>query len=236
MTLSESLDGDALERQKLSYLREVDIFQDLSPQEMADLGARAPMKRVPAGTVFYTPDEPTEVLFILKEGRVRLYHLLPDGRSLTTAVLEAGAVFGEMALLGQELHGSFAEAQAPCLLCLMSRNDVKTLLLSDPRVALRITETLGRRLIDTERRLLDFAYRRVPERVALLLAQFAARSPEAAPVELRCTHEELADLAGTYRETVTRVLSDLRNRGLIELRRGVIVVLDIEGLRRLAPG
>jgi len=108
--------------------------------------------------------------------------------------------------------------------------------LSDPRVALRITETLGRRLIDTERRLLDFAYRRVPERVALLLAQFAARSPEAAPVELRCTHEELADLAGTYRETVTRVLSDLRNRGLIELRRGVIVVLDIEGLRRLAPG
>ncbi len=236
MTMTMGVDEAILKRDKESYLREVDIFQDLSAQEMADLGARAPMKRVPAGTIFYTPDEPTEVLFILKEGRVRLYHLLPDGRSLTTAVLEAGAVFGEMALLGQELHGSFAEAQTPCLLCLMSRNDVKTLLLSDPRVALRITETLGRRLIETERRLLDFAYRRVPERVALLLAQFAARSPESGPVELRYTHEELADLAGAYRETVTKVLSDFRGRGLIELRRGVIVVIDIDGLRRLAPG
>jgi CRP-like cAMP-binding protein len=225
---------------KSAYLREVDIFQDLAASEIEELGRRAPMKRVAAGTVFYAPDNPTEVLFILKEGRVRLYHLLPDGRALTTAMLDAGVVFGEMTLLGQDLHGSFAEAATPCVLCLMSRQDVKTLLLGDPRVALRIAEALGRRLIDAERRLLDFAYRRVPERVALLLAQLAAKAapgtaPGAAP-EIVCTHEELADLAGTYRETVTKALSDLRGRGLIELQRGRIIVRDLEGLRRIAPG
>lgn len=117
------------------------------------------MQRVPAGTVFFSPDQAAEVLFILKEGQVRLYHLSPDGKALTTAVLEPGTIFGEMALLGQRLHQSYAEALRPCLLCLMSRDDVKHLLLSDPRVATRIAEILGQRLILAEQRLSDLPSR-----------------------------------------------------------------------------
>jgi CRP-like cAMP-binding protein len=224
---------------KLAYLSEVDIFQDLSPEEVAALGTRAPMKRVEAGTTLYSAEQPTEVLFILKEGRVRLYRLLADGRMLTTAVLEEGAIFGEMVLLGQNLQDSFAEAVTSCLLCLMSRNDVKTLLLGDPRIAFRIAETLGRRLIETEHRLLDVAFKRVPARLAALLVQHARRSPASIfthHLEVHYTHEELADLVGTHRETVTRVLNDFRARRLIELQRGTIVLLDVEGLRRLGDG
>lgn len=229
---------------KVSYLREIDLFQDLSPEELRHLSQRAPIKRVPKGTIFYTPEDSAEVLFILKEGRVRLYQLLPDGRTLTLAILEAGAVFGEMVLLGQELHGSFAEALTPCLLCLMSRNDVRALLLGDPRIVLRILEAMGRRLIEAERRLLDLAYRRVPERLALLLAELAARTPSRGPadhagaqtscIELSYTHEELAALVGAYRETVTKALNDLQKHGLIELRRGKVLVFDPEQLRRFA--
>jgi CRP/FNR family transcriptional regulator, cyclic AMP receptor protein len=90
-------------------------------------------------------------LFILKEGRVRLYTISPEGRELTIATLEEGAVFGEMTLLGQEMHRNFAQAESPCLLYLMSREDVKTLLLGDPRIAARITEMLGQRLMTAER-------------------------------------------------------------------------------------
>ena len=221
---------------KLTYLREIDIFQDLSPSEIAALGEHAPMKRVGAGITLYAADQPTEVLFILKEGRVKLYHLMPDGRMLTTAILETGAIFGAMALMGQNLDDSYAESASPCLLCLMSRNDVKTLLLSDPRIAFRIAETLGRRLIDAEHRLLDIAFKRVPERLAVLLLQYArpaSGSLFSRRMEVRYTHEELADLAGAYRETVSKVLNDFRERGLIELKRGRIIVLDADGLRRL---
>ncbi len=225
---------------KLSYLRDTDIFRDLEPAEVEALGTRTPMQRVPAGTVFFSPDQAAEVLFILKEGQVRLYHLSPDGKALTTAVLEPGTIFGEMALLGQRLHQSYAEALRPCLLCLMSRDDVKHLLLSDPRVATRIAEILGQRLILAEQRLSDFAFKNLPQRLASLLIRLS-RPPRArlfrtasGPPEVRFTHEALAEMVGTYRETATKILNEFRAQGLIGLKRGCVVLVDEPGLRALS--
>ncbi len=223
---------------KSSYLRDVDIFRDLEQEEIDRLGKHAPMQRVVTGTVFYSPEQAAEVLFILKEGRVRLYHLSVDGKALTTAIFEAGTIFGEMALLGQQLHASYAEALTPCLLCLMSREDVKALLLSDPRIAARIAEILGQRLINAERRLSDFAFKSIPQRVASLLLQLArpARTRffrTSNTLEVPFTHEALADMAGTYRETVTRILNEFRVQDLIELRRGRVILLDPAGLYAL---
>jgi len=203
------------------------------------MGKRAPMQRVPAGTVFYSPEQAAEVLFMLKEGQVRLYQLSADGKALTTAVLEAGTIFGEMALLGQQLHQSYAEALSPCLICLMSREDVKNMLLGDPRIAARIAETLGQRLISAERRLSDFAFKNLPQRLAGLLLQLA-RPPKGrlfrpgGPPEVRFTHEALAEMAGTYRETATKILNEFRIQGLIDLKRGRVVILDAAGLRALS--
>ncbi len=225
---------------KLSYLRDTDIFRDLEHAEVEALGKRAPMQRVPAGTVFFSPEQAAEVLFILKEGQVRLYHLSPDGKALTIAVLEPGTIFGEMAMLGQRLHQSYAEAMRPCLLCLMSREDVKSMLLSDPRVATRIAEILGQRLISAEQRLSDFAFKNLPERLASLLLQMG-RPPKArlfraasGPPEVRFTHEALAEMVGTYRETATKILNEFRAQGLIELKRGCVMLIDEPGLRALS--
>jgi CRP/FNR family transcriptional regulator, cyclic AMP receptor protein len=223
---------------KQGYLKDVDIFRDLTLEEIDALGRRALMREVLAGTIFYAPDDATEVLFILKMGRVRLYHLSPDGKALTTAILESGTIFGEMALLGQGLAGSYAEAMMPCVLCLMSREDVTTLLLGDPRIALRIAEILGQRLIDAERRLSDFAFKNLPERLAALLLRLAQ---EARPrlwgsgyPEVPYTHEQLAEMVGTYRETATKILNEFRAAGWVDLRRGKIVILDRVALAGLA--
>jgi CRP/FNR family cyclic AMP-dependent transcriptional regulator len=217
------------------HFHEIEIFQDLSPEEIEEIGRRAPMKRVEAGTIFYSPDQATEVLFILKEGQVKIYHLSPDGRAFTNAILDAGAVFGEMTLLGQELYGSYAESVTPCLLCLMSREDVKRFLLSDPRIASRITEMLGRRLIEADRRLSDFAFKNLHQHLATILLQLAQEPRgllfRSGYPEVPYTHEVLAEMTGTYRETVTKILNDFRSQGLIELRRGKILLLDSKGLR-----
>lgn len=208
MTTSLSTELD-----KQGYLAEVDIFQDLSPAEVEAMGKRAPMTTVPAGTVFYSPEERSEVLFILKKGQVRLYRLSADGKAFTTALVEAGTIFGEMAILGQGMHDSYAEALLPCVLCLMSRHDVKTLLLGDPRIALRITETMGRRLLEAERRLSDFAFKSLPQRVATLLVTLAEReSPRlfrASRPAVAYTHEQLADMVGTHRETPRHIIGGL---------------------------
>ena len=200
------------------------------------------MRMVEAGTIFYSPEEQSEVLFILKAGRVRIYRLSADGKALTTAIIEAGTIFGEMAILGQGMHDSYAESLAPCVLCLMSRDDVKRLLLGDVRIALRITETMGRRLLEAERRLSDFAFKSLPERIATILVTLTEREPprfgiwpgRANRPEIRFTHEQLAEMVGTHRETATKVLNDWREQGLIELKRGKVVLLDLEALRRLS--
>ena len=232
--------GD-IELLKQGYLKDVDIFQDLSPDEVAALGKRAPMQTVDAGTIFYSPEDASEVLFILKEGRVRIYRLSPDGKALTTAIIAAGTIFGEMAILGQGMHDSYAEALTPCVLCLMSRDDVKRLLLGDPRIALRLTETMGRRLLEAERRLSDFAFKSLPQRIATLLVTLAERETPrlalrvlgAGRLEVPYTHEQLAEMAGTHRETATKVLNELREQGLIELKRGKVVLRDLGALRAL---
>lgn len=223
---------------KQTYLMENDLFRGLPPAEIAALGERAPMKRVSAGTLFYTAEQPVEVLFILKQGRVRLYRLAPDGRALTTAVLEAGSVFGEMALLGQNLHESFAEAIDPCLICLMSRHDVQTLLLGDPRIAVRIAEILGTRLIAAQEQLSDFAFKRVPERLVTLLLRLGRKSRALFSTEevfeVRHTHEELAEMIGVQRETVSKILGEWVAQGFVRLGRGKVTVTQPEALRNLA--
>ena len=149
------------------------LFQDLSLDEQTGLERRIPSSNVPAGTLIYSPDERDQVLFILKEGRVRLYRLSPEGKALTTAIIEPGAVFGEMALLGQGMQDSFAEALEDSILYTLSRRDVQEVLLADPRVARRLLEMVSRRLAATERKLEDFAFRNVPQRLASLLLQLA---------------------------------------------------------------
>ncbi len=160
-------------------------------------------------------------------------------RSLTTAIIEAGTIFGEMAILGQGMHDSYAEALTPRVLCLMSRHDVKRLLLlGDQRIALCITETMGRRLLEAERRLSDFAFKSLTQRIATLLVMLADREPPRfarwtrgpSRPEVPFTHEQLAEMVGTHRETATKVLNDLRGQGLIELKRGKVVLLDTNAL------
>ena len=223
---------------KQKYLSSVDIFRDLSLSEVEEIGHRAPMKQVPAGTIFYTPEQSQEVLFILKKGRVRLYQLSPDGRMLTIAILEAGTIFGEMSLVGQALNQNFAEALTPCLLCLMSREDVKQILLSDPRIATRIMEIIGKRVIELEERLLELAFKNAPARVAAQLIRMSAPpsrwlSRQACP-EVHCTHEELAALVGVHRETATKILNEFRLEQLVELKRGKVVLLDLPKLKQVS--
>ena len=210
-------------------LREFDLFRDLADDEVAAIGEAALMRALPAGQLLYSPTRPTEVLFILRSGRVRLYVIGPDGRTLTTAIVESGELFGEMVPLGQSLTDTSAETLEPCIVCPLSRQDVERLLLADPRIAARIAEILGRRVAELETRLSDTVLRSAPERIASTLARMAGHEG----ADVRLTHEQLADLVGTSRETVTKVLGDLADRRLVRLRRGRVDVTDGAGLRSL---
>lgn len=219
--------------QKQRYLSTIEIFQDLTPKEVERIDQAVTMSTCRPGRIFYSPEETGEVLFLLKKGRVQLYRLSPEGKKLVVATLEKGAMFGEMSIIGQGMHNLYAEATSECLLCVMSRVDVERLLMEKPNVAIRFMEAMANRLQDAEAQLEDLAFKSIPARLAGLLLTHA-KEEQGELLLSGYTHQDLAEMLGTYRETITQTLNDLKAQGAIEIGRKKIRILDrnqLEGLR-----
>ncbi len=217
---------------KIGYLQMVDIFQDLSEEEIEEIDRATTVSTGRRGKIFYMPEDTSEVLFFLREGRVQLYRISPDGKKLVIATVGPGAIFGEMALIGQGMHNTFAVALEECVLLVMSREDVERLLVTKPQVALRLFEALGTRLKETEARLEGIAFRGIPARLASILLRLAAEQGSDTIVGM--THQDLGEQVGTYRETTTQTLNSFKAEGLIDIGRKRITILDREGLQRIA--
>ena len=210
--------------EKRSYLQDSELFRGLSPRDMAEVERATTLTAVPRGRVFYRPEDPGERLFLLRQGRVQLYRISPEGKKLVIATLGPGALFGEMALLGQQMHNAS--------IMVMSRADLERLILSDATIGRRILALTHKRLSDAEARLEDMAFKGIPARLASLLLRLAAEQGDASISGL--THQDLAETIGTYRETATQVLNELKADGLIEIGRKRITILDAERLRKIA--
>jgi CRP-like cAMP-binding protein len=215
---------------KRGYLLTIDIFRDLPPETMAMIDAQTQLITSAKGRVLFAQEEHAEALFLLKRGRVQLYRLTPNGKRLDLATLEPGTFFGEMPLLGESLRHTYAESVEDSVLCVMSRSDVERLILEQPRVALRMMEVLAQRLALAEARLEEMAYRGVAARIAAVLLRL---KQERGGTTVAITHQELGDMVGALRETVTKTLDEFQEQGLVELGRGKITLRDPKGLRDL---
>lgn len=216
---------------KIAYLSAMRIFRDLSPEETKMVESSTVMTTAQKGKLIYQPGETGEVLFLLKHGSVQLYRLSVEGRKFIVQTVGPMTFFGEMATIGQKMHDLFAEAVEDCLICVMGRADVERLILSKPQVALRILEEVGQRMHEVQERLGDSAFKGVPARVATVLLHL---SHEGAQPIKGMRHQDIADMLGLYRETVTTALDHLRNEGLIEINRKEIVLREPERLREVA--
>lgn len=222
-----------MQQSKLRYLANIEVFQDLSTVELAEMDRQITMTACERGKIFYMPEETGEVLFLLKKGRVQLYRISPNGKKLVVATLGPGAIFGEMSLVGQGMHNTFAEAVDECLLCVMSRADVERLMREKPQVAYRFVESLGERVSRLESRLEETAFKSIPSRLASLLLRLADDQADNDRVK-GYTHQDLGEILGTYRETITQTLNDFKADGLVEIGRKRIGIVDRDALEELS--
>lgn len=222
-----------MQETKLNYLSNIDVFQDLTANELAKMDRQITMATCNPGKIFYMPEDSGEVLFLLKKGRVQLYRISPNGKKLIVATLGPGAIFGEMSLVGQGMHNTFAESVDECLLCVMSRADVERLMREKPQVAFRFVEALGDRVNQLEASLEEIAFKSIPERLASLLLRLAEEQGGNDTVK-GYTHQDLGEMLGTYRETITQTLNDFKAEGMIEIGRKHIGLLDPDSLEVLA--
>lgn len=232
-TLLKDNAESAAQSEKQVYLTKQTIFRDLPASDIERIDKMTRMVTAPKGKVFYVPGETGEVLFLLKRGTVHLSRLTPDGRKLITDILGPGTFFGDMACIGQGMYDTFAEAAEESLICVMSRSDVQRLLLDKPTVAVRILEVVGRRLVESTTRLEEATFLGATARVASLLLRLATEVG-GQTVVAGYSHQDLADMLGVYRETVTHALDQLKAEGLIEVGRKRIVLLGPDRIHDLA--
>ncbi len=212
------------------YLSEMELFQGLSSRDLEEVMRVTTMTNVPKGRIFW-PSEMGEVLFLLKQGRVQIYRLSPEGKKLILTTLGPGSIFGEMTLTGQHMYDAFVETVEDSLICIISRSDLERLITENPQIALRLLDILGRRLYEMEKRLEELAFKKIPARLAALLLRL--RNEQGDIIE-GYTHQDLAEIVGTYRETVTQILNDMKAQRLIETKRKSIRILNPERLKELA--
>jgi CRP/FNR family transcriptional regulator, cyclic AMP receptor protein len=222
----------------IHYVAAGDIFRGLDVRQRAEVERLIAYSIFPAGRIFHSPNEPGEQLFVLRAGRVRIYKLSPEGRALTLMLLEPVTIFGEMTLVGQWLHDTFAESLTECTIGTIGRDTLRRILETYPLVAIAFMELMGQRLRAMENKLADIAFKSVPQRLASLLLNLAgviAGQPTRAvpPTVVRYTHQQLAEMIGSYRETVTKAIGELREAGLIRIEGDAIILSDMDQLQRL---
>jgi CRP/FNR family transcriptional regulator, cyclic AMP receptor protein len=224
--------------ERIRLLSLVDIFEPLSEEEIERLNGQLPDRSLEGGVIFYGPQDRSERLFLLQKGKIRIFRTTPEGRELTLAVVEAGTVFGEMALTGQQLEGAYAQAMEPSQVSTMAREDLERLVLEKPEVGLKIMQVLSERLRRYETRLEDVTMKDVRSRLAgiivLLVESEGVRTGTGYRIPAHYTHERLGTMIGANRVAVTRAFGLLQDEGVVELRRRLIFVSDIEALRRSA--
>jgi CRP/FNR family cyclic AMP-dependent transcriptional regulator len=216
---------------KLRYLKGTELFRDFTRAQLEPFHHTIRMETCRAGHVFYRPGETGEVMFLLKEGGAQLYRLAADGRKFVFADVPPSSIFGEMACIGQAMYECFAEATSDSVICTLTRADVQRLIVAYPQFAVRLIETMGRRMVEAERQLEELAFKTVVPR----LAAFLRREARAGIVD-GWSHQEIGERLGIYRETATFALNELKAAGIIEIGRRRICVLDDARLAEVMDG
>jgi CRP/FNR family transcriptional regulator len=225
---------------KIWYLRRANIFSHLTKQEMEWMDNVSVMRSYHRHDLIFTPNDRGDKVFLLKKGRVKVFKLSDGGRELTLAILEPGEIFGEDALMDIERRSAFAEALDDAYICVIKREDFEEILKNKPDLALQFTKLVGERLKDVQARMEELTFRSVPARLASVLLRLADehslptdRGPK---IDLKLTHQELANLIGSTRETTTSALNRFRKGGLIDVEKRQIIILSPEGLKKAADG
>lgn len=228
--------NDARSAQKLSGLRQNEIFESFNAMDMARLMGIVEEMECPRHHLIFAPGVPSESIYFIEKGRVRLTRLSPDGRTVILALLGPGDLIGEAAWETGE-HDSYGETLEETRMYQLSRESFENLVRTNPEFGLRLIQVIGFRLKQAQARIEDLVFRQVPSRVARLLVSLAEHHGKVTPngirVEFPLTHQEIADMVGSSRVTVTQVLNRFRASQWIGIESKRVTIHNLEALESL---
>ncbi|MDY0341023.1 MAG: Crp/Fnr family transcriptional regulator [Coriobacteriia bacterium] len=216
----------------VARLRENPVFASLGDEDLESLAAVMVYRKFPKGAFIVTKNETAGSIYMLSVGRVKMSVASPEGRELALNYLEAPAYFGEMTGADAELRSADVIATTDVELLMIEGKDLEMVFRLQPRLAITLISTLSERLRELVVRLEGMAFHDATHRVMRVMLNVATASYESrgVPVIEGLTHYEIATLAGTSRETASRVVSNLAREGIVATK-GRKIVVDLFGLR-----
>jgi CRP/FNR family transcriptional regulator, cyclic AMP receptor protein len=218
----------------LQLISRVPLFSELSRSELERIADVAIPRAFPKGVRVFHEGDHSDACYIVRTGSFRVTREHSDGRAITLANLGPGDIFGELAMLDGEVRSASVEALGDGQLLALPAGDVRALLGRHPEITVKLVAALVRRLRMANERISRQSFQTVPSRVAGVLSQLVAEEApagDAGGVTIRMNQADLAQLAGTSRESVSRFLADLERAGVVRCGRGRVTVLEPAKLR-----
>ncbi|HEY1350815.1 MAG TPA: Crp/Fnr family transcriptional regulator [Ktedonobacteraceae bacterium] len=218
-----------------SYLKQVAIFADLAPEDIRDLMAVAKRRTFRAGEVIFHRDDPGQVLYMIKEGKVKICLISPDGQEISLAVLGTGEYFGEFALYDGLPRSADAIAIDKVECYTLQRSDFHNAIMKNPKIAIQVLEGLSKRLRNTDNMVEDLifldVYGRVAKKLLELSGTHGVKVDNGIRIDVRLTQQELASMVGASRESVNKVMGYFTDKGYISTDKHRITLHRINELK-----
>lgn len=221
-----------MQEQGLWFLENIDVTSIFCPQSIDEMKhAHQTFKK---GDYIYMPEQASDKIFFLVSGRVKIGTYGENGKEITKAILNKGEVFGELAMIGEEKRRDFAFPMEDATVCVISSGEMKDLMVKHSGLSLFFMKIMGNRVLDMENRLESLVFKDSRSRIIEYLVSLVKKNGERVGYEWVVrkfiTHQEIANLTATSRQTVTTVLNELRATEIITFNRKRLLVRDLDKL------
>ena len=200
----------AMRSEAIESLRSIPLFQKICDEDLASLAGVVIERRFPKHATIVEEGLPGDYMYVIREGRVKVTKSSDDGREKILDILEAGSFFGDMALFDRAPRSASVKTLQPCRLLALSRRDVLAVLQRSPDFAMAIIQVLIQRLRETDEQASAMSFQGVKARAQGLLERVAEEQADGRRLTPSLTHQQIADMIGSSRETVTRVVKQLK--------------------------
>jgi CRP/FNR family cyclic AMP-dependent transcriptional regulator len=220
----------------LDIIRKIPIFSGLGPDELTEVKNIYLTGKYKKGNIIFFEGEPGEAVYFVKGGKIKVYKSDAEGREYILHIFGPGNIFAETVLLEGGPYPASAEAVEDSIVGMIKNQDLEDLLKKNTGIALKIMKILSHRLRESQDKIKNLVFRDTYDRTACALHRMSldhgVKTHKGIEVELPITRAELASMVGTSRETVTRMLSEMRRKGIIDMNRQKITVLNERELMR----
>ena len=220
----------------INYLKKVPIFSDLSEEDLQMMSEIILVRKYRKNMIIFMEGEPGDGLYFIKQGRVKIYKTTEDGREQILHFLQNGDVFAEVVLFDGGPFPATAEVLEDSTIGIIRNQDIDRFIKNYPDIAVRLLKMMSKKLRQAQMQIRDLALKDTYGRIVGMLYKLSKEYGEQCEAGTRITiplsRQELANLIGTSRETVTRLLGDLKKSKIIELDKQEIVIINEKKLKQ----